>query len=512
MTPPSTGARRPRSPVWRCTSTLTLALFVLLTGCATTSRIPSSARPERGEHLDLGGGGPAPLPPSLVQGRLVESDGFEALLIRAGVDDSGLLPPREADFTPEDAAELYDVLLSRPVTLAGFGPRLAASYLLREVMEGDEELPRPALLSRVERFEGLAVLRPDGYLAWALSGRAQQRVGQVVLKEGALRAGPFEVGRFYDGRSGVFLPVDEQLRRVRTYPPLAEVYDDGDVINRAVDGAGDAFRDTVLALGGLVLHPGDSLAALSQLPQGVAALVLHSPEYLEHFQLMTRGEQIRMLSRLTVTVLATYGAAAETTQLLGTVGRSLESLSVPVLSLSADGALALERVVVPVGRAITALGGGPGATIVLHMANQSLQGTSGNTGASAQAPGPGQWSPVKESMSRRAARYQEQISGPPVNESYVVRGVRFDGYENGVLLEAKGPGYANKFTQELAPKKWFTKGAESLRDQALRQSKAAPGTRIQWHVAEAKAAEAIRKLLAKAQVHGIEVVHTPAIP
>jgi hypothetical protein len=141
--------------VWRCTSTLTLALLVLLTGCATTGRPPSSARPERGEHLDLGGGGPAPLPPSLVQGRLVESDGFEALLIRAGVDDSGLLPPRETDFTPEDAAELYDVLLSRPVTLAGFGPRLAASYLLREVMEGDEELPRPALLSRVERFEGL---------------------------------------------------------------------------------------------------------------------------------------------------------------------------------------------------------------------------------------------------------------------------------------------------------------------------------------------------------------------
>jgi hypothetical protein len=299
---------------------------------------------------------------------------------------------------------------------------------------------------------------------------------------------------------------------VRTHPPLAEVYDDGDVINRVVDGAGDAFRDTVLALGGLVLHPGDSLAALSQLPRGVAALVLHSPEYLEHFQLMTRGERIRMLSRLTVTVLATYGTAAETTQTLGTLGRGLESVSVPVLSLSADGALALERVVVPVGRAITALGGGPGAAVVLHMANQSLQGTSGNTGSSAQARGPGQWSPVKESMSRRAARYQEQISGRPVNESYVVRGVRFDGYENGVLLEAKGPGYANKFTRELDPKPWFTKGARSLVDQAQRQLQVANGTPIRWHVAESKAAEAIRELLNNAGMHGIEVVHTPVLP
>ncbi|WP_395832643.1 hypothetical protein [Archangium violaceum] len=50
-----------------------------------------------------------------------------------------------------------------------------------------------------------------------------------------MRAGPFEVGRFYDGHGGVFVPVDDELRRVRTAPPLAEVYDDGDVINRVLD-------------------------------------------------------------------------------------------------------------------------------------------------------------------------------------------------------------------------------------------------------------------------------------
>ncbi|WNG39839.1 hypothetical protein F0U61_43780 [Archangium violaceum] len=153
-------ARSQQGSKWRHTSTLALVLLVLLTGCATG----------RGEHLDRGGGGPASLPPQLVQGLLVELDGFEALLLRAGVNAPDLLPPGAEDFTPEDAAELYDVLLSRPVTLADFGPRLAAASLLREVMEREDELPRRALLARVERFERLAVLRPDGYLTWALSG------------------------------------------------------------------------------------------------------------------------------------------------------------------------------------------------------------------------------------------------------------------------------------------------------------------------------------------------------
>ncbi|PTL80450.1 hypothetical protein DAT35_27825 [Vitiosangium sp. GDMCC 1.1324] len=305
------------------------------------------------------------MPPYLVQGRLVELDGFEALLRRAGLEDSRQLLSRTADFTPEDAAELYEELLGRPVTLARFGPRLVASTLLREVMEGEEELPRPALLARVARFEGLAVLRPDGYVAWALSGRTQQRVGAVALKDGALRAGPFEVGVFYDGRSGAFFPVDERLERVRSRPPLAEVYDDGDVINRSLDGAEDVFRDTVLALGGLVFHPADSLAALSRMPRGVAELVLHSPEYLERFRLM---------------------------------------------------------------------------------------------------------------------------------------------------LEAKGPGYANKFTDRLEPKPWFTRGARNIVDQAQRQFRAARGAPIRWHVAEARAADAIRKMLDDAGLHGIEVIHTPALP
>jgi len=83
----------------------------------------------------------------------------------------------------------------------------------------------------------------------------------------------------------------------------------------------------------------------------------------------------------------------------------------------------------------------------------------------------------------------------------------------GELLEAKGLGYANKFTDTLLdPKRWFTRGARNLVEQAQRQLRAAKGTPIRWHVAEAKTADAIRKLFAGNGVEGIEVVHTLALP
>ena len=91
-------------------------------------------------------------------------------------------------------------------------------------------------------------------------------------------------------------------------------------------------------------------------------------------------------------------------------------------------------------------------------------------------------------------------------------GVKLDGFEEGLLLDAKGPGFANKFNDDLSPKKWFApSGARALMEQAGRQFKAAKGVPIRWHVAEKKAADAIRKLLKDAGVEGIEVVHTPAL-
>ncbi len=522
-------------------ASLVLAAVLLLTGCATgmpvgfrveagnlrhrpsvprdapEARRAGQAREQQAPARSTGGGsGPAGLMAQAMLGALVQVDPFEALLSRAGLDNAQDWPPREADLTPEDAALLYDALLEKPVTLAGFGPRRVAFHLLSEVLEGEEELPRAVLLQRLERYRSLAVLRPDGYLSWALSGATQQRVGPVKWEEGAFRAGNFEVGPFYSSaESFVFRPVDARLRPVRKSPPLAEVYSDADIINRVLDGAAESFLELALATGQLLSHPSDSVAALHRLPAGLAALLTSSPEYLERFRLMTRGEQLQALSKLATTLLSTWGAAAGTTRTVAAVGRGLEAASVPALTLTAEGALTVQRVAVPVGRLVTSLSGGPGAALILHRTNQTGQGSS-----AAPAKGPGQWGPAKESMSRRAARYQQQLTGRPVDEVYWVGGldrksggVAFDGFQDGVLLEAKGPGYANKFMDNLAPKPWFApSGAHQLMDQALRQLRAAKGVPIRWHVAEEKAANAIRKLLKENKLLGVEVVHTPALP
>jgi hypothetical protein len=450
-----------------------------------------------------------------VEERLGGADSFIGLLRLAGLVE---LPPEEAPLSPEDAAALFDALLEQPVTVRSFGPRLAASRLLREVVEGDVEVPRADLLERVKRFEPLAVLRPDGYLAWARTGTTCQRVGEVQWREGAFRAGPFEVGAFYSGVTGVWRPVDEALQLSIHSPVLADVHDDADVINRVRDGAEESFIELVLVMGQLLARPGDSLAALSQLPEGLVTLVLSSPEYLERFKLMTRGEQVQALSKLTTSLLSTWGTAAGSTRTLAALGRGWEAASVPVLSLSARGTLVVERATVNVGRAVTVLGGGPGAAVILHMTSSQLAASNPQ---SAPTGGPGAWGPSGETMSPRAARYQAQVSGRPASEAYWLGevgkkgAVKFDGFEDGVLLEAKGLGYANKFNADLTPKKWFKDtGALALINQAERQLVAARarGVPVRWHVAEERAVQAFRKLLKERGVEGIEVVHTPMAP
>jgi len=528
-----------RRRIWR-NHAFWLVPWVLLAGCSTVSgppmggmaafrdMSPRSATPQaapgkaqgpkrtaQARSIPSGRAAPGALVARSALGGLLQVDRFEEVLLLAGVDNVGELPPREALLTPEDAAALYDVLLNKPVTLGNFGPRLVASYLLREAMEQEQELSRSVLLQRVERFKYLAVLRPDGYLAWALDGSTQQRVAPVEWEEGAFRAHGFELGRFYSGRNGMaFFPVDEHLRPLKNQGSLAEVFDDADVISRVMDGAEESLFELGMALGHMVAHPIDSVAQLRQLPQNLATLVANSPQYLERFRLMTRGEQLEALSKLTTTLYSLYGAGAGATRTVAGAGRGAEVLTVPALSLSAEGALVMERVAVPVGRAASALSGGPGAVIILQRAN-----TAARTGQPPPSQGPGQWGPAQESMSKRAARYQEQISGQPVSEAYWVGGVgrqsggvKFDGFKDGVLLEAKGPGYANKFDDTLAPQRWFApSGAKQLIDQAIRQLKAANGRPVRWHVAEEKAAAAIRKLLNNGDTAKIEVVHTPAL-
>jgi len=440
-------------------------------------------------------------------------EAWEQLLAAAGLEDRDERPPRGSPLTPTQAERLLKVLLRKPVTLGTFPARMAVGHLLRQVLE-QGEVSREELLRRVERFSRVAVLRPDGYLAWVRDGRTQQKVAPVEWKDGAFRARQFELGRFYVSNGFVFRLADERLEPLER-PVLVEVYDDADYLSRSLDGAQAAFVQLALALGHLFTHPVDSLVALKELPAGVATLIAASPEYLERFRYMTRGEQVQVVAELATALLVTKGTATSATRTVTGALVGAEA-TVPVLSLSAEGALVLERVAVPVGQAARVLGGGPGAALLLHRANTAA-GASPSSGR-----GPGQWGPAEEKgMSERARAYQEQISGHSAEDAYWVGGVgkgsggvKFDGFKDGVLLEAKGPGYA-EFFEGLRPKTWFERsgGADELVRQAARQLETVRGRgiAIQWHVAEKSAADAIRKLLRDARVEGIEVIHTKAL-
>jgi len=108
-------------------------------------------------------------------------------------------------------------------------------------------------------------------------------------------------------------------------------------------------------------------------------------------------------------------------------------------------------------------------------------------------------------MSGRAAAYQVRFGR--TGQVFRVNGVKFDGIANGVLQEAKGPGYAT-FVRNGEFQPWF-RGADALASQARRQLMAAGGSPIQWHFAEQSAANATRTLFSKRGISGIEILFTP---
>ncbi len=80
-------------------------------------------------------------------------------------------------------------------------------------------------------------------------------------------------------------------------------------------------------------------------------------------------------------LLVTFGTAGGTTSTLTRAVGGLE-VTVPVLSLSAEGVLVMARTVVPVGTVGTVLSGGPGAAIILYQS-----GTGGGSGGGRRISG-----------------------------------------------------------------------------------------------------------------------------
>ena len=139
--------------------------------------------------------------------------------------------------------------------------------------------------------------------------------------------------------------------------------------------------------------------------------------------------------------------------------------------------------------------------------------------------GPGLWGKGKNYGSARSQLYEEQITRVPIEQSYIVNGVEFDGYDGFALIDAKGPGYANpikghwsnepKSTYKTDPVtgevKRVKKGLiETAEDQVKAVRATGTNTPIQWHIAEK---ETFNELF-KQQKFGkfpneIELIYTP---
>jgi hypothetical protein len=446
-------------------------------------------------------------------------DYFQGLLVRGGVPPDAL-PKNGRRLTPEDAARLLSWLLAAEVPLHDFGPWRMAAFLLWEVVQQGTPVSREELHARLRRFHPLLVLRPDGFLVRATTGRAVQQAGKVLFAEGALRADGFEVGPFYRPRGRFLYPVDTSLE-IHPDARLAGVYaPEEDTLGPITEGVGLAVVDSITGLVNLVIHPVESIEGLAQLPEAVRALIANSPEYWEYFRVMSHGGQVRSVSRLLTQVLITCGTAGAGGARAISAGRKLGGLGLPVLSLSGEGALILRMAAVPVGQAVTAVGTGASAVYILHTATMMVGaagggGESESNGGPPPPGGPGKWIQKAEGMSEEALRYQVQVTGSPAGWVYRVffgpgpdDYVDFDGFVSGVLLEAKGANLARFIDGKLKALPFF-EGEAKLLEQARRQLLAARGTPVRWVVAEKKFADYLRKLFADRRMTSIEVIHVP---
>jgi hypothetical protein len=112
--------------------------------------------------------------------------------------------------------------------------------------------------------------------------------------------------------------------------------------------------------------------------------------------------------------------------------------------------------------------------------------------------------------SERAIAYQQQITKLRRGLEVTLNGVRFDGCreEDGTMLEAKGPGFADKMDGPDDWKGWFT-GIAGLEDQMMRQNDAAAGRTVEWHFAEQPVADFFRKFAKENGLTNVVVIYTP---
>jgi len=115
----------------------------------------------------------------------------------------------------------------------------------------------------------------------------------------------------------------------------------------------------------------------------------------------------------------------------------------------------------------------------------------------------------KNNLSIRSQAYEEQVTGVNVEESYIVEGVEFDGFHDGILHDAKGLGYYD-LTQTPFGGNVIAEMVDSANDQLEAVRAAGASTPIRWHLAEPEMLDLLQDMQRSGDFPaGIELVHTP---
>lgn len=241
-------------------------------------------------------------------------DALHALVTftRAGLSTEDTLRLVTHGATAAEAVDLLSLALVSP-SLEDYG---AAQVTLRIIQTARAAGGVTAAQVRrtIAEHAKRVVVRPDGYLAPALGGRAIERQGQGVrVQDGRLVAGALEVGRTYRMEAGTLYDVDDGR-------PVAHLGLQHDVFNQALDGVelavGDALRDVAELVHGLIAEPVGlterAVLGFAALPKTIASLVRQTPELYAAYERMSSSDRVRFVSRAVTTLTLAYvtGGAA----------------------------------------------------------------------------------------------------------------------------------------------------------------------------------------------------------
>ncbi len=122
-------------------------------------------------------------------------DEFGALLLMAGFSLETI--PSGQDVTLEQANRLRLHLRLLPYNPRQSPPRFVVEELLLAIAKHGGAVSRGDLSLKVQDYRNLFLLRPDGYLAAALTGMPDRCVGPVEVRDNGLFAGSFELDVYY---------------------------------------------------------------------------------------------------------------------------------------------------------------------------------------------------------------------------------------------------------------------------------------------------------------------------